>query len=166
MFFYEFEKRFQQNQDFVIIFLDLDGFKRVNDTFGHEIGDYLLKRGSSRINIIIEQNHGLLARYAGDDFVILLNKMKRSILEEIAERLLIEVKKEYQLANYRTLVTASIGIGMYPQEGTTLDELLRNAEVAMNEAKRKGRNQFYFFQDLANSSEYKILLELLFQLLA
>lgn len=160
MFFDEFEKRFKKLNQFALIFFDLDGFKRVNDTFGHEIGDLLLKEVSNRILPIIQNYNGLLARYAGDEFVILLNDKNKAILEDICDNILSEVKKEYQLASSKTLVTASIGISVYPEDGVTLDELLRNADASMYEAKRKGKNQYSFFQDLASDSEYKTLIEL------
>lgn len=160
MFFDEFEKRFKKLDQFALIFFDLDGFKRVNDTFGHEIGDLLLKEVSNRIQPIIQNYDGLLARYAGDEFVILLNDKNKAILEDICDKILSEVKKEYQLASFKTLVTASIGISVYPEDGVTLDELLRNADASMYEAKRKGKNQHSFFQDLASDSEYNTLIEL------
>ncbi|RFU69439.1 EAL domain-containing protein [Peribacillus saganii] len=161
MFFQEFTKRIQNNNgEIIILFLDLDGFKRVNDSLGHELGDTLLKEVSNRILPIVEGYGGMIARYGGDEFLVLLNYKERHVLEMIIQNILMEIQKEYRISNFKTFVTGSVGIGVFPHDGCTLEEVLKSADIAMYEAKRKGKNQYCFFSELTGNNEYKLLMEL------
>ncbi|WP_026573585.1 EAL domain-containing protein [Bacillus sp. UNC438CL73TsuS30] len=160
-FFQEFTNRLEQNQSkMAVLFLDLDGFKRVNDSLGHKVGDALLRSVCARVLPMINEKNGIIARYGGDEFVILLKYESISELEILSEEILYKVGQEYQLPPFKTVVTASIGISLYPHDGETIEQLLQSADIAMYEAKRKGKNQYFFFQDLAEDSSYKNLLEL------
>ncbi|WP_207627735.1 EAL domain-containing protein [Bacillus sp. MM2020_4] len=160
MFFKEFSKRVGlHNQSFAVLFFDLDGFKWVNDSLGHKIGDILLNRVCQRVLPLIEEQDGIMARYGGDEFVILLQKESRVEIEEVAQKVMSAVGKEYQIHSFKTFVTASVGISMYPNDGYSMEQLLQNADIAMYEAKRKGKNQFIFFQDLTSDDSYRNLLE-------
>ncbi|MGG1399189.1 EAL domain-containing protein [Bacillus salipaludis] len=160
-FFQEFTNRLEQNQSkMAVLFLDLDGFKRVNDSLGHKVGDALLRSVCSRVLPMINEKNGVIARYGGDEFVILLKYESISELKILSEEILYKVGQEYQLPPFKTVVTASIGISLYPHDGETIEQLLQGADIAMYEAKRKGKNQYFFFQDLAEDSSYKNLLEL------
>ena len=148
-FFKEFSRRTNAtSEDLIILFLDLDGFKLVNDTFGHEIGDQLLKELSQRVQAITTENNGLVARYGGDEFLIIFDQMNQSDLEKVVQQLLEEVGKEYKFNTFNPLVTASIGISLYPRDGTTIEQVLKNADIALYEAKNRGKNQYVFFHEI------------------
>ncbi len=147
LFYREFHKRIQHHQDeLAILFLDLDGFKEVNDSYGHEIGDALLKDAAKRIVAVVEEHNGIVARYGGDEFIILLDKITESNLKVVAQQILLEIKKPYHFSDIQTFVTGSIGISLYPKDGNTLEELLKNSDIAMYEAKRRGKNQYSFLK--------------------
>ncbi|MGX6445302.1 EAL domain-containing protein [Neobacillus sp. K501] len=143
-----------------ILFFDLDGFKKVNDSMGHKTGDALLQSVCERVLPIIKQHNGIMARYGGDEFIILLKYHEKSELESFIEKLLQEVGKEYLLSTYKASVTASIGVSSYPQDGQMLEQLLQKADIALHEAKKNGKNQFVFYQDLTTNRNYINLLEL------
>ncbi|MFC7688113.1 diguanylate cyclase domain-containing protein [Ureibacillus sp. GCM10028918] len=146
LFFTEFSRRTQHNKgELAILFLDLDGFKQVNDVYGHEIGDALLKEVARRILPIVMEYNGIAARYGGDEFMILLEDITSSNLEIIAQKILSEVKSGFHFSSIKTFVTGTIGISLYPKDGDTLELLLKNSDIAMYEAKRKGKNQYKFF---------------------
>lgn len=156
----EFEKSIAKFQgEIAVLFFDLDGFKLVNDSLGHKIGDALLNIVCERVLPIIE-NQGMMARFGGDEFVIFLKYKNREKLENIIQKMISEVRKEFHINHYRTFVTASIGISIYPYDGQTLEVLLQNSDIAMYEAKRKGKNQIVFYQDLSSNNDYLYLLEL------
>ena len=149
MFFQEVEKRLSHSQSEVfLVFLDLDGFKQVNDTFGHKIGDILLRKVADRVRPIIEEKNGIMARYGGDEFLILFNNINKTELEAIIQVILTEVEKDFLIEGFTTSVTASIGVSLYPQDGSTVEQILKNADIAMYEAKRSGKNQYIFFENL------------------
>ena len=135
-------------EELIVLFFDLDGFKQVNDTFGHEIGDQLLKGLSQRVQLIAAEKNGMVARYGGDEFLVLFDQMNLQELEGIVQRILEEIGREFEFNTFNTLVTASIGISVYPRDGTTIEQVLKNADKAMYEAKTKGKNQYAFFQNI------------------
>lgn len=153
---YAFKKEVNRRMDastneLIILFVDLDGFKQVNDTYGHEIGDQLLRELSQRVQIIAAEKNGLVARYGGDEFLVLFDQMNDQELERIVQRLLEEIGREYQFNAISTLVTASIGISIYPRDGTTIEQVLKSADTAMYEAKNKGENQYVCFHEINNN---------------
>ncbi|MGB0662731.1 MAG: EAL domain-containing protein [Pontibacterium sp.] len=146
-----------------LLFIDLDHFKEVNDVAGHRLGDKLLQRVASRLQHIIlnvapniplpvSPEH-LLARFGGDEFVMLLPGLDN--IEQIAgvarrvERLLDDT---YLIESHRFKISASIGVALYPDDGTTFTEMLKNADIAMYAAKHSGRNRFRFFEHSMNTS--------------
>ena len=124
-----------------LLFLDLDGFKLVNDTFGHAIGDLLLKEVANRVLRCVRQSD-TVGRIGGDEFVILLMGMEteRSALA-VAEKIRGEIRSPYGIEGLRLSISSSIGISIYPDHGTTEIELARRADEAMYEAKRLGRDR-------------------------
>ncbi|MFJ7827953.1 diguanylate cyclase domain-containing protein [Psychrobacillus sp. NPDC096623] len=149
-FYQEVARRMKATDDEVIVlFFDLDGFKQINDTFGHEIGDLLLKEISRRVQHISEENNGMICRYGGDEFLVLFDQMNLQKLEVIVQRILAAIGREYEFNTFNTLVTASIGISRYPRDGTTIEQVLKNADQAMYEAKNKGKNQYVFFHEIS-----------------
>ncbi|MGJ7911613.1 EAL domain-containing protein [Neobacillus sp. LXY-1] len=155
-----FDRTIGKKEELVIFFFDLDGFKWVNDSMGHTIGDMLLVNVCKRVSPVVEEQDGMLARYGGDEFVILLPNTGRAEIERIAENIMLEINRVFQIHSFKISVTASIGISSYPQDSTTIEPLLQKADIAMYEAKRKGKNQYIFYHDLNNTNNYKNLLEL------
>lgn len=135
----------KKNLTLAVLFLDLDGFKAVNDTHGHDIGDELLKIIALRMQFTLRQND-TLARIGGDEFVGLLSDLKQ--IEDaipVIERLLESVNTPVKINNFKVQVSASIGVAIYPEHGLDADILLRNSDHAMYQAKQRGKNQYFIF---------------------
>ena len=141
-----------------VLFLDIDNFKRINDTLGHNVGDELLCETARRITGCLRssdaatrpsieddvENH--LARLGGDEFTVLLSGLQHpEDASIVADRIREELSKPHQLAGHKFIVTPSIGISVYPQDGEDVGTLLKNADMAMYFAKRTGRNNVQFF---------------------
>ncbi len=128
-----------------MLFIDLDHFKKVNDTLGHSIGDELIKDAASRLNECIRESD-ILARLGGDEFVIFLNAMEGiDNARVIAERIIEKFNSSRMVMGNDLFITASIGITVAPDDGYNLEELLKNADTAMYAAKESGRNSYCFF---------------------
>lgn len=140
-----------------IIFFDLDNFKIVNDTYGHQTGDQLLVEVAERI--VNEQLPvQLISRFGGDEFAILVtNFIEEYRLQQLAEKLLALFKEPFFIANHLFFVAPSIGIAQYPSGGTSLEALLKNADIAMYMAKREGGNSFKFFNQSMESDSLEKL---------
>jgi len=130
---------------FAIIFFDIDYFKSINDNYGHEIGDMVLKRFSRTIaNAISPQD--VLSRFGGDEFVLLLKNIKhRTDAVNFVEALSNELDTSYHIYDKEIFVSTSIGASTYPQDGDNAKKLLKNADIAMYAAKQSGRNCHLFF---------------------
>jgi len=130
---------------FAILFIDLDGFKAVNDTFGHNIGDLLLKEVANRLTGCLRRND-VLSRIGGDEFIILLNRIKsRSEVSEVAERIITQISAPFHLDNNTCNIGTSIGISIHPDDGENVDELIKKADNSMYDVKKQGKNNFKFF---------------------
>jgi len=128
-----------------VLFLDLDGFKQVNDSLGHAMGDLLLQAVANKLRHCVREVD-VVARWGGDEFVILLQEIvDRSSLIRIVENILANVGSVFQVERHRIRVGCSIGISQYPADGVDPDSLLRTADLAMYEAKSCGRGSFRFF---------------------
>jgi diguanylate cyclase (GGDEF)-like protein/PAS domain S-box-containing protein len=128
-----------------LLLLDLDLFKEVNDTLGHDVGDILLQQATRRINECVGEAD-TVARLGGDEFAVILPEIaKTSYIEDITDKLIIQLAKPYTIGNEVIHVSASIGITLYPNDTTNIDVLLKNADQAMYVAKKKGRNRFSYF---------------------
>jgi len=145
-----------------IIYLDLDEFKRVNDTFGHNFGDKILQAVSDRLEKSIRkidtlsriEGDGLettVARLGGDEFTILLRELKENKdASRVAQRIVDLFSQPFHIENRLIFITTSIGMALYPNDGQDVDTLLKNADTAMYHAKEKGRNHFQFFSEHMN----------------
>ncbi|WP_308638790.1 diguanylate cyclase domain-containing protein [Paenibacillus silvisoli] len=134
---------------FSVFFMDLDGFKKVNDTLGHEMGDRLLQEVASLLRICVE-DRGMCARWAGDEFIVLLENIESNEqLTEIADRIIQAIQEMREIDGIEVSVTASIGVAIYPQDGMEGKMLLHHADQAMYEAKMKGKNTCCFYNALA-----------------
>lgn len=134
----------RNNEQFNIIFLDLDHFKEINDTLGHDAGDALLIELGRRFNAILREVD-TVSRLGGDEFIFLLPNTSSSGASHIAEKLLKIIDTPCKFNENDMLVTASIGIAIYPEDGLDQQTLFKNADTAMYEAKQSGRNRYCFF---------------------
>jgi diguanylate cyclase (GGDEF)-like protein/PAS domain S-box-containing protein len=143
-----------------VLFLDLDRFKHINETLGHEIGDELLVQAGKRAAAVLRETD-TLSRHGGDTFAIVLADIEQpQDATLVARKLLQTFGKPYQLAGHELTVTASIGIALHPSDGVNASELLRNAETAMYHAKDEGRNTLRFYSsDMNFASLGELLLE-------
>ncbi|MCM2317608.1 MAG: PAS domain S-box protein, partial [Thermoanaerobaculia bacterium] len=127
-----------------LLFLDLDNFKAVNDTRGHAVGDQLLQLVAFRLERALRPED-TVARLGGDEFTIVAGAMHSSLdAATVAEKILATLTRPYLLEGREIYISASIGIAMYPEDGSTCDSLLRKADIAMYHAKELGRNRFVF----------------------
>jgi diguanylate cyclase (GGDEF)-like protein/PAS domain S-box-containing protein len=135
----------RRDSKLAILFFDIDHFKRVNDTLGHEVGDQLLKVMSKKLQMCIRASD-TLSRQGGDEFVVLLPELNDdTVPAEIAQKILSAIKDPINIANHELYITASIGIAVYPDDGDSVDVLTRHADAAMYHAKNSGRNNYQFF---------------------
>jgi diguanylate cyclase (GGDEF)-like protein len=146
-----------------LLYIDLDQFKRVNDTFGHATGDALLCQVAERLQGAVDQIgidgvQGQIARLGGDEFMIVLTGLRDAMhAERAAERMLTEHAVPYWHASYELVVTSSIGVAKYPEHGDDVLSLLKNAEAAMYEAKSSGRNQLRVYDCAVSARALKRL---------
>jgi diguanylate cyclase (GGDEF)-like protein len=136
---------------FVMMFLDLDHFKLINDTLGHRIGDLLLNGVAQRLRNTVREAD-IVARLGGDEFVVLLTELESiDDVARVANKLIEEIGRPMQIEEHELEMRPSIGIAVHPRDGLDLDALMRNADSAMYEAKRTGRGSFRFYDPSLNS---------------
>ena len=146
-----------QSHQMAVLFLDLDGFKSINDTLGHHVGDMLIKDVAHRIQKVLTPEN-IICRQGGDEFLIILSDIKNtSDISEIAKRLLSSLNEPFNLDTHIVPISTSIGIARYPEHGETFEELMKKADTAMYSAKSEGKNTFRFYENAMASN----LLELL-----
>ena len=166
----------RKQSEFAVIFVDLDNFKLINDTYGHQSADVLLKEFSSSLSDLIRTedilaalgdeepeilnsislstvSESVLSRLGGDEFVILLPEIKdRFSASKVARRILQRAEKPYLVNDTEIFLTVSIGIATYPGDGETADVLLRNADTAMYHAKQQGKAAFQYYSEAMNKA--------------
>lgn len=136
-----------RNEKFALLFLDLDHFKKVNDTFGHDIGDQLLVEVTRDIRYQLRKSD-VLSRMGGDEFLLILNNVKDA--QEVScacQRIIKTLDRERSLDGCSIYVTASIGVSFYPADGKDTTSLIKNADIAMYKAKEAGRNSYQFYNE-------------------
>jgi len=131
---------------FAMLFLDLDHFKQINDTLGHDVGDKLLQKVVERIKPNIRKVD-IFARIGGDEFIIILTDIKEEELSVVIQKIMDLMRQTWYIENYELKVSTSMGIAMYPQDGTSIIELMKKADIAMYQAKELGRDNFSFFTE-------------------
>jgi diguanylate cyclase (GGDEF)-like protein len=133
-----------------ILYLDLDGFKAVNDTFGHLVGDRLLKAVSARLTSEVRAVD-TVARLGGDEFVLVFEELEQiQDIERIVRNLLEAMRSPFYVDERELFITASIGVGLYPADGEDAETLLRNSDVAMYRAKEQGKNSYSYYSALVH----------------
>jgi diguanylate cyclase (GGDEF)-like protein len=143
-----------------VMFLDIDHFKRINDSLGHDAGDELLKAIANLLRSATRGQDDLVARFGGDEFCLLLSLRGRDEARMMAQRIMTAMKTPIELAGRRMVMTTSIGISLFPDDGSTTEELLKNADLALYQSKGKGRNSFHFFsEDLRSRASMALHLE-------
>ncbi len=144
---------------FGLLFLDLDNFKRINDSLGHSIGDDILQYFAELLRKFSRETD-FCARISGDEFVVLIDEIEHPHqAQHFAGRILDALKKPIKVSQERLFISSSIGIAIYPDDGKDADLLLRNADIAMYRAKQSGKNQFQFV-DADRSDELRLQLQL------
>jgi diguanylate cyclase (GGDEF)-like protein/PAS domain S-box-containing protein len=146
----EIESARRYNRHFSVFFIDLDRFKNINDTFGHEAGDLLLKEMSKRLKESLRASD-VVARLGGDEFVVLVQEVgEEKQVSAIARKVLSTLIKPMNLLGQECRVTASIGVCMFPQDAQDEQALMKNADIAMYRAKEEGKNNFQFYSAAMN----------------
>ncbi len=147
-------------EKFALMFIDLDRFKNVNDSMGHLVGDKLLQAVGRRLNASV-RSHDIVSRLAGDEYVVVISSAIKEEVESVAQRIVSNIAEPFQIDKYNIYVTPSVGISIFPQDGDSYEELLRNADSAMYLAKSEGKNTYQFFTEtLRNEMIEKTLLEM------
>lgn len=142
-----------------VLFLDIDRFKFVNDTLGHEAGDRLLRQVGGRL-VGRLRSHDSLARFGGDEFVIVADQIdKVGEVQQLAERILDALKQPFMIDDTRLTVAASLGISLYPHDGEDAGTLLRHADAAMYRAKEVGNTYEFYAEEIGAHAEKRLLLE-------
>ncbi len=160
----------REHQRIAVLFLDLDDFKRINDTLGHQVGDEILKRFSESVTrelregdvisrITDDESDHMLARLGGDEFIILL----RNVADEyaprnIARRICSLMGQPFVVGTHELYMSSSIGISMFPEDASSADDLIRNADAAMYHAKEQGKNNYQYYSESMNEAAANRLL--------
>ena len=141
----------RKHEHMALLFLDLDGFKAVNDNFGHEAGDIVLKAVATRLQTCV-RGVDTVARLGGDEFTIILSEVENPVdITNVAEKIIQKLLEPiFLLGSQKCVIGASIGIAIYPEDGYELDKLLSNADSAMYESKVNGKNTYTFFKDISD----------------
>ena len=148
-------KRYERR--LAIAFLDLDRFKQINDTLGHEAGDQLLKEIAVRLKACVRASD-TVARLGGDEFVVLLPSLEdEKYAEIVAQKILAAAARPFNLIGQEFRITASIGISTYPRDGLDEQTLTKNADIAMYQAKAEGKNNFQFYSEKLNANSLERL---------
>ncbi|RYY76127.1 MAG: GGDEF domain-containing response regulator [Gammaproteobacteria bacterium] len=133
------------NDKLALLFLDLDNFKLINDSMGHDAGDHLLKEVAKRLLHVV-RNGDIVCRLGGDEFAILAHNFEsQERIVQLAERILEELRRPFVIKNIEQFISASIGVATYPDAGHDAGDMLKAADLAMYRAKRDGKNNYHFF---------------------
>ncbi|WP_148186856.1 GGDEF domain-containing protein [Thermotoga petrophila] len=133
----------REGKEIAVVFLDLSGFKKINDTFGHEAGDQILKEVSTRLKRVLREND-VIARFGGDEFVFIIYDCGKDCIETVLRRILNSLEKPLDIEGQKVQISGNFGVAFYPKDGEEFNNLLRKADFAMYLAKRnKEHVRFY-----------------------
>ena len=148
----------EQGQSLAVFFIDIDCFKKINDTLGHDLGDDMLQLVTRRILAELPQQASL-SRWGGDEFTLLLrHPVDRATCERLARRLVGVLSLPFDIEPYSCYVSGSIGIASYPQDGEDAASLMKHADIALHRSKEMGRGNFHFYQRSLERHAYDLLL--------
>ncbi len=152
------------NEKFALVFIDLDDFKNINDTLGHEYGDELLKEVAKQLVGAVRDND-IVSRFGGDEFVIVLPEIEEEVsIVNVLERITAIFKKPLRIKESNIVVTMSMGVAVFPKDGKDTNTLLKHADIAMYLAKADGKNRYHFFTESLNKYvEEKVKMQKLMQ---
>jgi diguanylate cyclase (GGDEF)-like protein/PAS domain S-box-containing protein len=158
---HEFVRKAELNSEkFALMYLDLDRFKFLNDSMGHNVGDLLLKEVALRLTSLGKHNNTTVYRQGGDEFVIIAKETNRCKSENVAEKVLELFNIPFLLSSQEFYVTPSVGISMYPNDGQDGETLIKNAHTALYQVKERGRGHFQFYSnDMQSGGSQSMLLE-------
>jgi diguanylate cyclase (GGDEF)-like protein len=146
-------------RDWAVIWVDLDRFKPINDGLGHQVGDMVLQAVARRLQNCVSESD-TVARIGGDEFVLVVDAADLDAARAAAARVVRALSEQITVSSYKLAITASVGVGRYPEHGDTPEELLRNADLAMYQAKRNGKNSFQIFDpDLAEEAADRLKID-------
>lgn len=141
-----------------VMFLDLDRFNKINDILGHDVGDRLLQATAQRLTTCFRE-YNIIARWGGDEFTILLPYLNSTdYAAKVAQKILDIFKQPFMIDNHYLHITCSIGIAIYPENGQDSDTLIKNADVALYNVKRNGRNSYIFYSPNINAEDSELLI--------
>ncbi len=145
----------RNQKQLAVLFIDLDHFKTINDSLGHDIGDLLLKAVAERLLACV-RNEDTVARQGGDEFIVVLNSITESLdAAKVSQKILDSLTEPYYIHQHELHIGGSIGIAVFPNDGANAETLLKNSDVAMYYAKENGRNNYQFFTDELNKSAHE-----------
>ncbi|AUI68238.1 GGDEF domain-containing phosphodiesterase [Beggiatoa leptomitoformis] len=156
------KRAYRENHRVALLLINIDGFKDINDALGHPVGDQVLCHLGKCLTHTLEHEAPMIARMGGDEFAVLLDNLERiqdeiEITAHIATRILSSLNHAVIIEGHEIFLSISIGIAIYPQDGTELSNLLKNVDIAKYEAKSKGRNSYRFFTKNDNAEAHKRL---------
>ena len=151
----------RNQKQFAILFIDLDRFKVINDTLGHDIGDQVLINVSERLQSILRESD-FISRWGGDEFVVILHDIvSESFVATVARKIIEGLKEPIYIEHHHFTVTASIGIATYPENAVDANTLIKYADSAMYQAKENGKNNFYFYtQQFSEEAQEKLNIDI------
>lgn len=159
LFMEQLQKEIAQNQRserrLAVLYIDLDRFKMVNDSYGHSTGDELLREAGKRLRDCIYEGD-TVARLGGDEFAVIISELdSEQMAKSVAEKIIAILSQPFIFNNEKNVLAASIGIAIHPQDGEEIADLMKNADIAMYRAKEKGGNRYIFFEENMNTEVSK-----------